>query len=116
MCGWEKAEPEKLPLCSGPAQKARGAIRPLLGDGPNESTLNAVTCVIPLTQMNAGKAAGEGCGLKDLLTEKMVLSQGAKRAATCGRSASPHQKTGSIRMDSQSLTLFWELLGDLRGV
>lgn len=96
VCGWEKAEPEKLPLCSQPAQKARGAIRPLLGDGPNESALDAVTCVIPLTQMNAGRAAGEGCGLKDLLTEKMVLSQGAKRAASHGRSASPHQKTSSI--------------------
>lgn len=116
VCGWEKAKPEKLPLCSQPAQRARGAIRPLLGDGPNESALNTVTCVIPLTQMNAGRAAGDGCGLKDLLTEKMVLSQGAKRAASRGRSASPHQKTGLIRMNSQSLTLFWELLGGLQRV
>lgn len=113
VCGWEKAEPEKLPLCSLPAQVARGAIRPLLGDSPNESALDAVTCVIPLTGMNAGRAAGESCGLKDLLTEKMVLSQGGKRAASRGRSASPHPKTGSIRLDSQDVTLFWEALEDL---
>lgn len=66
----------------------------------------------PFDTMNVRRAAGEGCGLKDLLTEKMVLSQGAKRAASRGRSAS-HQKTGSIRMDAQGLTLFWELLEDL---
>lgn len=90
MCGWEKAEPEKLPLCFQSAQVARGAIKPLLGDSPNESALDAVTCVIPLTRMNAGRAAGEGCGLKDLLTEKMALSQGTKRAASRCRSASPH--------------------------
>lgn len=82
-------EPEKLPLCSRPAQGARGAIRLLLGDEPNESALNAVTCVIPLTRMNAGRAGGGSCGLKDLLTEKMGLSQGAERAASRGRSASP---------------------------
>lgn len=52
----------------------------------------------PFTRMNAGRAAGEGCGLKDLLTGKMVLSQGAKCAASRGRSASSHQKTGSIQM------------------
>lgn len=52
----------------------------------------------PFTRMNAGRAAGEGCGLKDLLTGKMVLSQGAKCAASRGRTASSHQKTGSIQM------------------
>lgn len=113
VCGWEKDEPEKLPLCSQPAQVARGAIRPLLGDGPNESALNAVTCVIPLTRMNAGSAGGESCGLKDLLTEKMVLSQGAKRAASRGSSACPPQKASSIRMGSQGVTLFCEVLQDL---
>jgi hypothetical protein len=49
LCGREKARAEKLPLSSQPAQGTRGAIRPLLGDGPNESALDAVTCVIPLT-------------------------------------------------------------------
>lgn len=108
MCGWEKAKPEKLLLCSQPVQRARGAIRLLLGDGQNEFLLNTVTCFIPLTRMNAGRAAREGCGLKDLLTEKMVLSQGAKRAASRGRSPSPLQKTSSIRMDFQTLTFLWE--------
>lgn len=43
VCGWEKAGPEKLPLCSQLAGGDRGAIRLLLGDGPNESALDAVT-------------------------------------------------------------------------
>lgn len=52
----------------------------------------------PFTGMNAGRAAGEGCGLKDLLTGKMILSLGAKCAASRGRSATSHRKTGPIQM------------------
>lgn len=65
----------------------------------------------PFARVNAGGAAGEGWGLKDLLTEKTVLAQGADCAASRGTSTS-HQKTGSIWMDAQGLTLFWKVLED----
>lgn len=69
----------------------------------------------PFDMNECRRAGGESCGLKDLLTGKMVLSQGPKRAASRGRSASPHQRASSIRMHSRGVTLFWKLLQDLGG-